>query len=57
MSPTEIITLIGALAAIAQLILSQLNYSQSCQRTLYTSLVKQPPATYKTNPKLELTSA
>lgn len=55
MSPPEIVTLIGALAAIAQLILSQLNYSQSCQRTLYTSPTKQPPASYKINSKLELT--
>jgi len=55
MSPPEIVTLIGALAAIAQLILSQLNYSQSYQRTLYTSPIKQPPASYKINSKLELT--
>lgn len=55
MSPTEIVTLIGALAAIAQLILSQLNYSESCQRTLYISSIKQPPAGYKINSKFELT--
>ncbi len=55
MSPPEIVTLIGALAAIAQLILSQLNYSLSCQRTLYASPIKQLLASYKINSKLELT--
>jgi hypothetical protein len=55
MSPSEIVTLIGVLAAFAQLILSQLNYSQSCQRTLYISPIKQPPASYKISSKSELT--
>jgi hypothetical protein len=55
MSPAEIVTLIGALAATAQLIFTQSNYWESRQRTPYTSATKQPPASYKTDSKFELT--
>lgn len=56
MSAAEIVTLIGVLAAIAQLILAQLSYWEFRQQASYTSAIKQPPASYKTDSKFELTA-
>ena len=55
MSPAEIVTLIGALAATTQLILAHLNYPESQQKTLYTLATKQSLAYCRNNSKFELT--
>lgn len=55
MSPAEIVTLIGVLAAITQLILAQINFWEFRQRTQFTSATKEPPASYKADSKFEIT--
>jgi len=55
MPPPQITTLIGGLAAIAQIILAQLIYWEYSQKNLSISTGKHLPVSAQTNSRLELT--
>ena len=55
MSSAEIVTLIGVLAAIIQLILAQINYWEFTQLNQFILATKEPPASYKADSNFALT--